>query len=251
MAVAHVHLDAADLRRAVEPERHQKFVQQAGMVVVAGVFGIKLPVPADALTVVAEDAHRAVEQAAQLRQHRRTEVILQRLGVIREGAEQRAVDRLHRQPAQPVRRHVEAGVHPALAADTAAERDRLQTAVEAVTPLVIDAGVLGGVARQFAPHHRAAMGAAIDKGVYGAVRAAVHDDRGVADIGGAKIAVVRDLRFETEEIPGRPAEDPLLLALVRLGIVVQPVGHSAVIERRPNLGGQHRPSRGKAQGDQS
>jgi len=49
-----------------------------------------------------------------------------------------------------------------------------------------------------------------------------------------------------QKIPGRPAEDPLLLALIGLGIVIKPVRHSAVVERRPNRSGQHRSSRANA-----
>src|SRR6266478_10031308 len=41
---------------------------------------------------------------------------------------------------------------------------------------------LAGVAGHLAPDHYAAMGAAIDQSVDRAVRVAVHDDRGVADI---------------------------------------------------------------------
>src|SRR5439155_19120512 len=100
------------------------------------------------------------------------------------------------QLAQPVRGHVEARVEPALAADAAAERDRFQPAVEPVAPLVIEAGVLAGVARQFAPHLRAAMGAAVDEGMDRARGVAVDDDRRVADPTRAKIAAVRDLGFE-------------------------------------------------------
>src|SRR5439155_147556 len=126
------------------------------------------------------------------------------------------------------------------------KRDRIQAAVEPVTPLVIDAGVLGGIARRFTPNHRPAVSAAIDEGVDRAVGGAVDDDRRVADLGRAEISILRDLRREGEEMPGRTAKDPLLLLLVGLGIVIKPVGHSTVIERRPDLSGQHRPSRANA-----
>ncbi len=93
MTVARVHFHAADLGRTVEPECYQEFVQQAGMVVVAGILGVEFPVGLDALTVVAEDHHRPLEQAAQLRQHRPAEIVFERLDIIRKRAEQRAVDR--------------------------------------------------------------------------------------------------------------------------------------------------------------
>jgi hypothetical protein len=90
--------------------------------VVAGILGIELPVGPDALADVAEDRHRPLEQAAQLRQHRRAEIVFGRLDIIRERAEQRTVDRGDPQLAQAVRGHLEARVEAALAADAAAER---------------------------------------------------------------------------------------------------------------------------------
>lgn len=51
VAVPRIHLDPAGLRRPVEPEGDEKFVQQAGMVVVAGILGIELPVAADPLAM--------------------------------------------------------------------------------------------------------------------------------------------------------------------------------------------------------
>src|SRR6516162_4389218 len=104
-----------------------------------------------------------------------------------------------------MRGHVKARVEAALAADAAAKRDRVKPAVLAVAPLMVDTGVLAGVAGHLAPNYGAAMGAAIDQGVDRAVRVAVHDDRGVADIGGSEIAGVRHLGFEPEKIPGRAA----------------------------------------------
>ena len=168
MTVPRVHLDPADLRRPVEPEGDEKLVQQAGMVIVAGILGVKLPVAADALAIVAEHPDRPVEQAAQLRQDRRAEIIFERLGVLGQRAEHHAVDDADAQRPQTVRAHVEARVEPALAADAAAERDRRQGAVEPVAPLVIDADVLAGIAGKLAPDQRAAMGAAIDEGLDGA-----------------------------------------------------------------------------------
>ena len=186
------------------------------MVIVAGILGIELPVAADALAVVAEHRHRPVEQAAQLRQDRRAEIVFERLGIIGECAEQRAVDRVDPQRAQAVRRHVEARVEPALAADAAAERYRLSGCRRGRS--TIDdrcrcaRPALPDISRRTM---RAAMGAAVDESVDRAVCVAVDDDRGVADIGRAEIAGVGDLGLEPEKIPDRPAKDPLLLALRR------------------------------------
>ncbi len=87
VAMACVHLDATHLRRPVEPEGDKKLVQQAGMVIVASIFGIKLPISADSLAIVAEHPDRPVEEAPQLRQDRRPEIIFERLGILVECAE--------------------------------------------------------------------------------------------------------------------------------------------------------------------
>src|SRR5215831_15059929 len=104
---------------------------------------------------------------------------------------------------------------------------------------MIDTGVLACVARHLASNHRASMGAAIDQSVDRAVRLAVHNDRGVADIGGAEVSGVRYLGLEPEKIPGRAAEDPLLFSLIRLGIVIKAVWHAAVVQGRPDPCIQH------------
>src|SRR6516162_8077587 len=135
---------------------------------------------------------------------------------------------------QPMRLHVKARVEPALAPDTAAERDRGQTAVEPVAPLMVDADVIGGVAGKLAPHQRAAMCATVDKGFDRAALIPIEDDRRLADITRSEVARVRDFRRKAEKTPDRPAKDPLLLARIELGVMVESVGHSAVVERRPD-----------------
>src|SRR3984893_7274676 len=239
--VAGVHLDPADLGRPVEPKGDEKLVQQAGMIIVAGILGIELPVPSYPLTIVSRHPDRPVEQASQLRQDRCPEIFLERLGILGERAEQRPVDVADPQRAQTVGSHVEAIVEPALAPDAAAKRDRRQAAVEPVAPLVIDADMLFGVAGELAPHQRAAMGAAVDKGLHRPRLVPVEDDRGLADIARPEIPRVGDFGIETEKAPDGPAEDPLLLTRIDLGIVIEAVGHPAVIERRPNRSGYHLP----------
>ena len=209
------------------------------MVIVAGILGVELPICPDALAVVAEHPHRPVEQAFELGDDRRAEIVRQRLGIGGERAEHRAVDGADAQRAQAVRAHVEAGVEPALAAHAAAERDRGQAAVEPVTPLMINADMLARSAAQFAPHQCAAMGAAVDEGLDQPVVVAIDDDRGLAEIGGAEIAGVGDFGLEREKAPGRPAEDRLLLAGVDFGVVIEAVRHPAIVMRRPDLVGDH------------
>src|SRR5215469_17032629 len=138
-----------------------------------------------------------------------------------------------------MRGHVKARVEATLAADAAAERDRVQATILAVAPLMVDTGVLAGVAENLAPDHGAAMGAAIDQSVDRAVRVTIDDDRSVADISGSEITGIRYLGFEPKKIPDRAAEDPLLFTLVRFGIVIKAVWHAAVVQGRPDPCIQH------------
>ena len=240
VAVPRVHLDPAGLRRPVEPEGDEKFVQQAGMVIVAGILGIELPVAADPLAIVAEHPDRPDEEAPQLRQDRRAEVVLERLGILGQCAEQRAVDVADPQRAQPVPAHLKARVEPAFAPDAAAERDRRQRPVEPIAPLVIDADMLAGVAGKLSADQRAAMRTAVDERLHRARFVAIEDDRRLADPGRPEVPRFGNFAVEAEIAPHRPAKDPLLLAGVDLGIVIKAVGHPAVIERRPNRSGHHR-----------
>src|SRR4029077_4802037 len=162
-----------------------------------------------------------------------------RLGIRGQCAEQRPIDIADLQRAEPVRTHLEARIEPTLASDAAAERDRRQAAVKPVAPLMVDADVIGGVAAELAPHERPAMGATVDEGPDGASLVAVEDDRHLADIARAEITGFGNLGLEPEKAPDRPAEDPLLLARIKRSVVIEPIGHPAVVERRPNCSGYH------------
>jgi hypothetical protein len=67
----------------------------------------------------------------------------------------------------------------------------------------------------------------------------VDDDRRFAQRGRAEIAGGRDFGFEPEKAPGRALDDQPLLARTDLGVVIEAVWHPAVVERRPDLRGQH------------
>src|SRR5215468_3461484 len=118
------------------------------MVIVAGILGVELPVPANALAIVAEHVDGPVEETSQLSQDRRSEIIFERLGILGQCAEQRSIDVADAQCPQPVYTHLEAGIEPTLASDAAAKRDRHQTAVEPIAPLMVDADMIGGVAAE-------------------------------------------------------------------------------------------------------
>src|SRR5438034_10996728 len=158
------------------------------MVIVAGILGVELPVPADPLAIIAEHLHGPVEEPLQLSQDWRTEIVFERLGILGQCAKQRPVDITDPQWPEPVRSHLEARIEPALAPDPAAERYRCQAAVEPIAPLMIDADVVGGVAGELAPYQCPAMGATVDKGLDRARLVDVADDRCLADIGRAEIS---------------------------------------------------------------
>src|SRR5439155_14651674 len=132
------------------------------MVIVAGILGVELPVPADALAIVAEHLDGPVEEAPQLSQDRRAEIVFQRLGILTQCAEQRSIDIADPQRPESMCTHVEARVEPALAPDAAAERDRRQAAVEPVAPLMVETDVVRGITAELAPHQCPAMGATVD-----------------------------------------------------------------------------------------
>src|SRR5215472_4761722 len=77
------------------------------------------------------------------------------------------------------------------------------------------------------------MRAAIDHRVDPAFVVSRDDDRGLANRRCDIIAWIGNLGCETEEIPGRALEDPLLLDLVLLGIGVEPERDLGEAVRRP------------------
>src|SRR6202008_4010260 len=106
--------------------------------------------------------------------------------------------------------------------------------VEPVAPLMVDADVLLGIAGKLAAHHCAAMRAPVDEGLDLTRPVAIEDNRRFANPGRPEIARIGDLAVEAEKAPHRSAKYLFLFAGVDLGVVVEAVGHSAVIERRPD-----------------
>src|SRR5579875_2378843 len=88
------------------------------------------------------------------------------------------------------------------------------------------------IAAHFAAHHRSPMGASIHQRMELALRIAGDEDGGLADEVGAEIARVPELRFETEIIPRRSAEQNLLFAGVKLGIGENAIRDAGRIDRR-------------------
>src|SRR5690349_22882642 len=114
----------------------------------------------------------------------------------------------------------EFGRHAALPLDAALEGDAGELAGKVVAPAVIDAGDFLAVALLGQAQQIAAMGAAVNKGVDRAVRAARDNDGHLADRRRDPIAGHRDLRGEAQIAPGRPFEDALLLEPVLLRVSV-------------------------------
>src|ERR1700730_9729082 len=83
------------------------------------------------------------------------------------------------------------------------------------------------------------MGAAVDEGPHRSGLVPIENDRRLADVARPEIPRVGDFNIETEKAPDGPAEDPLLLTPVDIRVVIEAVGHPAVIEGRPNLSGYH------------
>src|SRR5208283_5709886 len=64
MSAAVIHDDPALLAEAIDPERRQKEVQDAGVVGVLDVFGVELPIVWQYLGAAAENASWSVQHAA-------------------------------------------------------------------------------------------------------------------------------------------------------------------------------------------
>lgn len=110
-----------------------------------------------------------------------------------------------------------------------AERHTDQPALEVVRPLVIAADMDLGVAVNVALHDGALMGATVDESSNPSIFGPVDDHRRVADCHGAEVAWTRNLAFECEVIPHRPAEDTFLLQGIDVCVVIHAERNPAAI----------------------
>ena len=104
-AAATVRADdqAATLAQPVELERGKKQMQQAGMVGVARVLRIELPVVRQHFNEAAHDLYFATaKDPVEPRQHLRSDEVLDGRGLVGEGAEYEAVERCHTQLSRTV-----------------------------------------------------------------------------------------------------------------------------------------------------
>ncbi len=213
---AAVHVETVDLERGVEG------VQQGGVVGIAQVLGIELPVVVDDLAVGAEDAQRPAEIARDELRHLGAEIALDRCDVVAKRAEHHAAECLDLQRLEPMVLGLEIARHAALPADAVAEGDAAQAAVEVVVPGVIDAAQARDVVLLLQAHQRALVGATVHHRVDRAIVVARDHHRRLSDGRGAIVARIGDLDLEAEKAPHRPAEDALLLERVDLRIGEQP-----------------------------
>ena len=233
MLVALVHLHPAALRGAVEAEGDEELVQQTGVVGVAQVLVVHLPVAHDALALVAEDLDRLLHHHVEVAGDQLAKIAFKRLGLFREAAEHHPAVGGHAQLGEAVATLVEILVHPALVLDAALERDAAQVAVQVVVPAVVDAGVARVVAARLAPHQRAAVRATVLASENLALHAAADQHRRLAEPGGAEIARLWDLGLEAQVAPHRAAEDALLLERVYRGVVEQTVRDARIVVALP------------------
>ena len=208
-------------------------MQQAGVIGVPDILGVKLPVVRQHLAVAAEQPDRPAQHAGEPGADFRTEPVFQAGHVRAEGAEHQPRPCRHAQLARPVPGLVEALRHAAGAVYAALEGHAAQIAFEVVVPGVIDA-LDAPPAPAFAEaDERAAMGAAVLERMQPALPVAADDHRRLADEGGSPGGRLRQLRLHAEEMPGRAAEQALLLRLVKGGVAVNLEGHAREARTRP------------------
>lgn len=136
------------------------------------------------------------------------------------------MDSRYAQLARAVLFHAERRRHAAIALDAILESDAGQIALQVVTPGVIHAGEVFGFTTVLQGKEGATMRAAILEGVEFAVAVAGHDNRGLANETGLKVAGLGNLSLEAKIIPVRPLEQPRLFILVHSSALKSPVGHT-------------------------
>src|SRR6185437_8905903 len=92
MPMPRVHSHSADLARAIEAIRAEEIVKQAGMIVIARIANVSLPIATNALAVIAEHADREVENPLEVRRHFLPQITIHRLRFARQRTEQDPVN---------------------------------------------------------------------------------------------------------------------------------------------------------------
>jgi hypothetical protein len=218
---------AAALAQPVDLEGGEEQMQQAGVIRIAHVLGVHLPVVGQHLGEAADDLDAAaVEDAGHLRRHIGADEGFDVGRVVVEGAEHQPEQRGDAQLARAIVGQAETLGHAALAVYAALESDRLQIAAQVVAPSVVDAlKILRPAPGIVQADQRAAMRAAIFECRDRAVGVAHRHNRHLPDLRGAPVARLGDLGFQAQEVPHRPFEDALLLGLQQRRVAVHPRRH--------------------------
>jgi hypothetical protein len=220
------HQHAAALSESGDAERAEERVQQARVIGVLHVLDVQLPVVGQRLHEAAHHPQRAAQHPAHAPQHLVAEIGLERRGVGREAREDEAVQRRGAQLARPMVGLAEGPRHAPASVRSLLERDADQGALEVVAPGVVHAlEVAAGVAAVVERDQRAAMGATVLEGVDRAPGSAHHDDRHLADEGGAVVTGLLHVGLETDVAPGGAFEDAAQLRAVVALVLVDPVRH--------------------------
>ncbi len=200
-------------------------MQQARVVGVLDVLHVELPVAGQHLAVAAEHLHWRAHHPADARDDLGAEILFERRRVRRKRAEDEARERRELELARSVRLRAALRRHAALAAQPLAEGDPGEVAAQVVAPIVIDADDVARFAALVEQEQRSAVRAAVLERVQVTVLVARHHHRHRTEARAAIAVGVCELRFETEEIPGRPAKDAFLLLLVNGWVAIDPIGH--------------------------
>src|SRR5262249_20085521 len=193
-----IHDDSALLREAIDAESRQEQVEDAGVVRVLGVLGVKLPVVRQYLNAAAENASRPVQHATNPAGDLRPEIAFEIGRVVAERPENEAGEFRDPQTRKVVLILAEFGWHAALALDPALERDAGQLPGQVIGPAVVDAAELFHIAAPLEAQQVAAMRTAIDHRVDPALAVSRDDDRRLANRRCDIIAWIGNLGCETE-----------------------------------------------------
>ena len=213
-------------------------MHQRRVVRILDVLEHQLPVRGNRLVRIAKHPQRsAVEEPVEERQHRRTQVLLQRFDVFGERREDHAVSLGNLESPQAVLAEVEVRRHAALLAISFLERYAQQVAGEIVGPPVIGTGEFADVAVRLLAELHATVGATVLDDMDRAGSIAHDDDGTIADCRPPEIATVRHFRGEPHIRPHTAAEDAVLLAPVDFLARVRPVRHARDSLARPAKAG--------------
>src|SRR5437870_4100854 len=211
-AAATVRADdqAAALAQPIELERGKKQMQQTGMVGVARVLRVHLPVVRQHFNKAADDLDLATaKDPVEPRQHLWSNEVLDGRRCVAECAEHEAVERCHTQLSRTVIRYPEVGRHTTLALHPALEGDGLQVAAKVIAPGMVNAlKVLGALTRVIEADQGAAVRAAVFEGGDRSVIIADDHYRHPPDNSRTPVAGIGDLVLKAEIIPDRAFENP-------------------------------------------